>query len=112
MEDYIELQEVDDFIADDRNNVVFPHVLIEGINTEEEVNYFHKKFCDKDKSLPLYIKFDTMYRCIGNFELTLDNLLVIRSISDYKIALIVAEDKVLPVDLNDPASLIKFITLK
>lgn len=111
MLDSVDLQEVDSFIADDRINVCYPHVLVEGVNTEEEVNYFHKRFCDKDKSVPLYIKFDTLYKCIGSFELTLDNLLLVRSISNYKVSLMVSADKSIDIDLNNPVSLLNFITL-
>lgn len=109
--DDILLQEVDDFIQTDLSNVKYPHVRIAGVTTEEEVIYFHKKFCDEGKSLPLYLAFENTYKCIGSFELTLDNLLVVRSIDNYKLDLIVAEDKVIPIDIENPVKLIKFITL-
>lgn len=111
MDELLELQAIDDFVEVKRTSVKYPHVLIEGIVTEEEVTYFNKKFNDKEKSIPLYLQFENVYKCIGSFELTLDNLIVVRSIADYKLTLLVEEGNAIPIDLNDPIKLLKFITL-
>lgn len=111
MDDLLELQAIDDFIEVKHNSVKYPHVLIEGIETEEEVIYFNKKFNEKEKSLPLYLQFEGIYKCIGTFELTLDNLIVVRSIANYKLTLMTDENNSVPIDLNNPLNLMKFITL-
>ena len=111
MDNYVDLEEVDDFIPDETSRAKYPHVLIEGITTEEEVLYFHNKFHQKDKSLPLYIRFENLYRCIGSFELTLDNLIIVRSISNYKITLRLSPEKAVPVDLEQPDSYLKFLSI-
>jgi hypothetical protein len=107
----VELQEVDDFIPVDKFKVIYPHVLIRGISTEEEVIYFHNKFSNPEKSLPLYLQFENSYKCIGNFELTLNNLLIIRCIDNYLLSIVVEEDKEIPINLDEPEQLLKFITL-
>ena len=111
MADNLELQAIDDFVEDNAGNLNYPHILIEGVTTEEEVLYFHKKFAEEGKSLPLYLKFDGIHQCIGSFNLTLDNLLVVRSIDKYGLSLVISEEQQLPIDLDDIGSLIKFITL-
>ena len=111
MDNLVELQVIDDFIEPVKSNVKYPHVLIDGISTEQEVMYFHKKFVDKDKALPLYMFFSDMYKCIGYFELTLNNLLTIRSIASYDIKLVIDENKQVPINLDDPTQLIKFINI-
>lgn len=111
MLDTVELQEVDDFIPESSEGMKFPCIIIEGITTEEEVLYFNSKFCDTNKSLPLYIEFDGVFKKIGTFELSLDNLLVVRSIDEYKIKLATSKEKLIEIDLESPDNLIKFITL-
>lgn len=111
MDELLELQAIDDFIEVKHVSVKYPHVLIEGIETEEEVTYFNKKFNEKDKSLPLYLQFESVYKCIGSFEMTLDNLIVVRSIANYKVTLMLEEGNAVPIDLNNPERLLKFISL-
>lgn len=111
MVDAVELQEVDDFIPKSSDDMKFPCIIIEGVTTEEEVLYFNSKFCDANKSLPLYIEFDGIFKKIGSFELTLDNLLVVRSIDRYKIKLATSKEKLVDIDTESPDNLIKFITL-
>lgn len=111
MDNLVELQVIDDFIEPVKSNVKYPHILIDGVTTEQEVMYFHKKFVDKEKALPLYMVFSDMYKCIGHFELTLNNLLTIRSIAPYNIKLVMDDNTSIPIDLGDPTQLIKFINI-
>lgn len=107
------LQEVD--ISDGVNNEIsdqieYPCIIVDNIKTKEEVTFFLKRKCNQAKALPFYLAFNGYVKRIGLFELTLENLLSIRSIADYRLQLYrnARESKV--IDLDDPEQLIKFIT--
>lgn len=111
MEEYVELQEVDGFLPEEHSTAVYPHILLDGVTTEEEVLYFHNRFQKSEASLPLYIKFESLYRCIGSFELTLDNLLVVKNIADYKLTLVLSESKQTPINLETPEDYLTFLNI-
>ena len=73
--------------------------------------YFHNRFQKSEASLPLYIKFESLYRCIGSFELTLDNLLVVKNIADYKLTLVLSESKQTPINLETPEDYLTFLNI-
>ena len=92
-------------------NVEFPILVIEGITTEEEINYFRKNSEGKDSTLPMYCLIEGAPMKVCDFCLTLDSLLTIKSIYSYKIKLLRSRDDEVQLDLNDPSTLCKFIKL-
>lgn len=112
MEEVVSLQEVDTFVPKKSGEaLLYPSVIIQGITTEEEVLYFHNKFSDSSRSVPLFIFFEGVYKRIGSFELSLDNLLVIRSVAKYQLKLMISEAKEVNIDLDNPEALLSFIKI-
>lgn len=109
--DTIELQEVDDFIGKPKLDLQYPYVMIEGVTTEEEREYFLTKFTDKNKSLPLYLKIEDRLIKTGSLELSVDSLLVVRSLDDYNVTLVIDESTSKQIDLNTPETFLNFLTL-
>lgn len=110
----VELQEVsidaeiNESISDDLN---YPCIIISGLSTTEEVTFFKNRVFDQEKAIPMYIEFKGLRKQIGYFELTLDNLLLIRCISNYDVRLFKDKKSYLKIDLHAPEQLMKFIRL-
>lgn len=109
----VDLTVIDDaeYYSMQMNNVEFPCVMIDGIDTMEEVEFFKQRICSDEKSLPLYCDCDANVVKIGNLELTFGTLLSLHMIFDYKIKLYKTPESFVTLDLNDPEVLIKFIRL-
>lgn len=93
------------------DNLNFPCVVLFGITTEEEVAFFKSRITDDEMSLPLYGDLEGQKFYIGNLELSLNTLLSIRSIYDYKLLLMKNSENSVSIDLDDADTLIKFIKL-
>ena len=109
----VDLQEVDissDINQEISDEIQYPCVIIRGVETKEEVEFFLKRI-NGGKALPLYLNFNNYVKRLGNFELSLNNLLLIRSISNYDLRLYKNNKDYLRINLNEPNQLIKFITL-
>lgn len=111
--DEVSLQEVD--ISDGVNNaisdkIIYPCVIIEDIKTKEEVNFFLKRKCNPQKALPFYLLFDGYVKQLGMFELSLENLLAVRCVSNYKIRVCKSAVEQRLINVNNPDQLLKFIT--
>ena len=114
MKDYSDLDEIDDSLSINRttsDEVSYPCVFIEGILLIDEVLYFRERLVETDVSLPLYYEFSGIIKCIGRFELSLDNLLRIRNISNYVIYLAQSSESKVAIDINDPNVLAYFIKI-
>lgn len=99
---------VNDSISD---SLSFPCILIAGIETEEEVTFFSNRKATPFMALPLYLNFHGLVKRIGEFELSLDNLLRTRSVGNYSIKLGRSADDFVDIDVNEPNTLLKFIKL-
>ena len=115
---YTEDIELDAFIEveDDIVEVqyTYPCALLEGVQTEYEVEYLAKYACDESASLPLYIKFGDMTALMGNMELTssyLLNLNFIDSDKTYSLKLLLSADEEKVINLRDAEALLKFIKI-
>lgn len=111
MQDVVELEEYtdDEFKNLNYENVVYPCIFIEGLSNTFEIKYFSERLCDESLSYPLDCEVEGVPFKIGNFEMSLDNLLAIRRIFGYNIYLHKNEDNIVKIDLNNPETLIKFI---
>lgn len=106
--------ELEEYVEDNSflmEGLNYPCLFIEGITSEEEVFFFKNRKIDSDMKLPLYCKVDGVPIAVGEFELTLDALLMLRSIFDYKLYLYKSVGVVTEIDLNDTKTLLKFIRL-
>lgn len=99
--------QVNEKISDD---VKYPCIIIAGIETKEEVEFFLNRV-GKENALPLYLNYNTYLKKIGTFEVSLDNLLLVRCISNYDVRIYKNNKDYLKLDLYNPEQLIKFITL-
>lgn len=102
------LEQVNELVSDD---MVYPAILIDGIKSKEELNYFMSRGNDSSRSLPLYLKFDSYVKRIGSLELSLDSLLTLRVFTGYKITLLKNEMDSTDIDINDDQTLVKFISI-
>ena len=102
---------MDTYVEDLGGIPVTPSLVIDGITSVEEVEYFRNRLCDADKSLPLFYQDDTGFVEIGKLELSLNSLLTLKNIYDYKLKLYKTPDVFVDLDLNDPKVLIKFIRI-
>lgn len=109
----VQLETVDDSSFNNALSAMmeYPCVLMEGITSSEELSFFQKRRVRSEISLPFYGKFEGLVFKVGEFELSLDSLLTIRSIYPYKLTLLKNENDAVPIDIDDPNTLIKFIHL-
>lgn len=91
--------------------LVYPCILIDGVTTEEEINFFRERPFNTNTSLPLFCIVSDTVISLGALELTLFNLLDLRSIYSYNVTLCKSAENRVVLDLNDPNTLIKFIKL-
>ena len=110
-EESIDLNEVEDLIEKATLDV-FPSIVIDGIKTENEFVFFHDRTVeDPEECLPMYFECEGEMVKLGLFPMTLDFLLTLRNIGNYTVTLCIEPTKKKAIDLNDPATLIKFIKL-
>lgn len=111
LEESIVLEEVNVF-QESSEFESFPCVLLNGIETENEFLFFKNRTVDDPElCVPMYFECEGEKIKLGDFPLTLDFLLVLRSIGDYKVWLYTDANNRKLVDLNDANTLIKFIKL-
>lgn len=106
--------ELEEYVEDDdilMQGVQYPCLFIEGVTSEEEVIFLKNRKHETDLCLPLYCKVEGVPVEIGEFEMTLDSLLTLRSVFDYQLFLHKAVGVVTEIDLNDTNTLLKFIRL-
>ena len=113
MEDILNLDVCSDgsFDASVWKDIKYPCLFIDGITSEEELRFFKESSKGSDASLPLYCNVENIPLEVGSMELELHALLALKGIFDYKLALYKSADQRIPLDLNDPNVLIKFIRL-
>lgn len=86
-----------------------PSVVIEGISSIEEVDFFRKNKVDRRKSLPLFCLINNTYKRIGFFEISLDSLISLKQIfGGYKVY-IAKQDGMKRLDLESEATFLKMI---
>ena len=113
MADEVNLVEVDpleEINSSLSESVEYPCITVQGINTEEEVNFFRNRVIKTDNTLPLYIDFNGFLKRIGDFELELNNLLAIRTIGEYLFTIYQDKETSKILDFNNEVLLESFIT--
>ena len=86
-----------------------PHLFVEGVEFVEEVELLVSKGSITDTSVPLYISFQGNPFKICMFDLSLDNLLLLRYLG-YKVKLALPDGRDIILDDN-PDIYVKFIRL-
>lgn len=108
----LEIAEVDEGSSDvSSDKLVYPSIIIEGVELVEEIQFLFNYEFDASKSIPLFVKSFGVIKRIGSIELTLDAFQLIRTIADYKLTLMKTPTDMVNLDLNDPNTLIKLIKL-
>ena len=110
-EESINLEEVDVF-QESTSFESFPCILLDGIETENEFLFFKNRAVDDPElCVPMYFACENEKVKLGAFSLTLDFLLMLRSIGDYTVWLYTDADMRKQIDLNDAETLLKFVKL-
>lgn len=91
--------------------VEYPCVFIDGISSNDEVEFFRQRRYTDGASVPMYCQVQNALLSLGKFDLTLESLLDLRSIFRYRLTLYKSESNSVEIDLNDPVVLMKFIKL-
>lgn len=112
-EESIELEAVDDLLSfDSSGEMEYPCIVISGITTENEYLFFSQRtVTEEDACLKMYFECEGEMVELGQFPLTLNFLLSLRSIGNYEIQLHSNASKYKIIDLNDADTLMKFIKL-
>ena len=108
LEEVSVLEEVNELVSDE---IEYPAILIEGVNSKEEHNNFLNRGNDHKRSIPLNLKFDSYVKRIGQLELSLNTLLTLRVFKSYKITLFRSAEDYADIDVEDDQTLIKFISI-
>lgn len=109
-----ELQEVNlnrAFFEESAENLEFPHLFIKGISTEEELKFYRARTVGKQQSIPVYTEVEGIPIKVMNTDLSLQFFLNLHFVSDYEVTLQRSEGDSIPIDLNNPKQLTKFIKL-
>jgi hypothetical protein len=92
--------------------IEYPCLRIDGITSEDELVFFHNRdFGREGQSIPLYCFVEGVMTRIGDFELSVDSLLAVRAIADYRLVILTGTGEK-EIDLNDPETIIKFINFR
>lgn len=100
-----------EFAAFIRKGIKYPCVVLEGVTSNEEIEFFRGRKPDAAASVSLYCFVGDEPVHLGMIELTVKDLMMLRSIYDYKAVLYVSEGCANPLNLNDAETLVKFIRL-
>ena len=90
---------------------IYPSIRITGVTTEAELDFFSSLKREGIGTLPLYIQFDDCVRRFGELPLSLDVMLLLRSIAPYEIWLCKDKETEVFINLSEPTDLIKFINI-
>lgn len=113
MSDVIELIECreDEYAEVLKGNMEYPCVVVEGITSNDEVEFFRRRQGSDEYGVMAYMMAGDEPISLGRFDLVLDNLLTVKSLFDYQITLYRQKGDAVKIDLNDAETLIKFIKL-
>ena len=107
LEEYNDLDSAS-FLLDE---LEYPFVTIEGITSNEEIEFFRKRGVKTESSIQAYFIANGEPISLGYFDLVLKNLLAISGIFDYGLILHKSKEESIRIDLKDADTLIKFIKL-
>lgn len=93
------------------SDLVYPFIEIQGIDSQEEIKYLNRISKDLDNSLPLYMAFQGSMQRIGKIQLSVNFLINILSISDYRIILHKDANTKAVIPIDTPEELEQFIKL-
>lgn len=106
----IEIDENDADIKSDK--LKYPCLILNGVTTVEELNYFINKPAITPYCLPLFLEFSGIYKEINTFDLTLDNLMTLHNISsNYRLDLVKDLDEKRTLELDNPSTYVTLIKL-
>lgn len=112
--DDIELESLslnDEYLEQAMKQLPYPILILEGLTSEEEFIYFRNRPYSDSTAVPLYCYVDEIITRVGMLDFTMDSLLAIRSMGNYRLLLMKDRETEVEVRLNDPDFLSKFIKL-
>lgn len=89
----------------------FPCLYLKGLETEEELNYFRNKHWEEDSLVPLYCELEGTSFFITDINLDATALLLLHEMGNYQLSLFKNDSVRIPINLDEPSDIIKFIKL-
>lgn len=112
--DNVELESINllsEYTELEMEQLPYPVLIIDGLTSEEEFLHFRDRPYEEDVAVPLYCFIEGEISRVGMLDFTMDSLLAIRTIGDYKLVLMKNRETEVEVQLDDPVFLSKFIKL-
>lgn len=100
----------EDMFSETDNHVTFPYILIEGIETQEEFSFLNGLSSDSD-TIPAYTIVEDSLVPLMQFDFSLQIFLNLHFMGNYKVTLRKSADTSVPIDIENPEQLVKFIKL-
>lgn len=100
--------------ADEQNlsdDLIYPCLVIGGITTTEELEFFINREVKTKDYLPLFIQFEDIVKRAGDLDVNLEVFQILNSVSKYTITLHKTPTENVLLDLNDANTFIKLIKL-
>lgn len=88
----------------------YPCVIMSGIHSQEEYDFFNQAE-HRDNTIPGYVEIDGVFVKMMDFDFSIDTLLKLKFLGDYKLTLYRSEDDSVQIDLGNPDFLTRFIKL-
>ncbi len=100
----------EDMLSETEKDIVYPYILIEGIETQEEFNFLNGLPCRADV-LPAFTVVEGSLVPLMQFDFSLQVFLDLHFLGKYRISLQKSKDISVPIDIENPEQLITFIKL-
>lgn len=106
------LEELDLNNNDEAAQIVlsYPCVIMSGVHSQEEYDFFNQAG-HRDNTIPGYVEIDGVFVKMMDFDFSIDTLLKLKFLGNYTLTLYRSEDDSVPIDLENPYFLMKFIKL-
>ena len=89
----------------------YPCMVISGLATREEVEFFARQIPVTKNCLPLFIEFDGIKKKVGKYELSMEACQILRMIADYKVVIYRSESDMVTLDLNNEQTFINLLRI-
>lgn len=100
----------EDMLSETEKDIVYPYILIEGIETQEEFNFLNGLPCRADV-LSAFTVVEGSLVPLMQFDFSLQVFLDLHFLGKYRISLQKSKDISVPIDIENPEQLITFIKL-
>lgn len=89
----------------------YPCMVISGLATKEEIEFFTRQRKATANCLPLYLEFDGVKKKAGRYELSMEACQILRMIADYSVSIYRGEGDKVKLDLNDERTFVNLLRI-